>query len=111
MHNLVPSIGEVNGDRSNYRFSDWNGSPTQYGQCDIIVDFKGRKVQPPMQSKGQIARIYLYMADQYSLTLSKQDTRLFNAWNEQYPTTPWECKKNQRVKAQQGNLNPFITGC
>lgn len=111
MHNLVPSIGEVNGDRSNYRFSDWNGTATKYGQCDIVIDFKGRKVQPPQQSKGQIARTYFYMADQYSLTLSKQDRKLFRAWNRQFPSTAWECEKNRRIKAQQGNLNQFITGC
>ena len=111
MHNLVPSIGEVNGDRSNYRFSNWNGIATEYGQCDIVIDFKGRKVQPPQQSKGQIARTYFYMADQYSLTLSKQDKKLFRAWNNQFPSTPWECEKNQRIKAKQGNLNRFITGC
>lgn len=111
MHNLVPSIGEVNGDRSNYRFSEWNATPTQYGQCDIVIDFKSRKVQPPLNSRGQIARTYLYMADQYSLSLSKQDKQLFSAWNKQYPTTAWECKKNQRVKEVQGNHNRFITGC
>jgi deoxyribonuclease-1 len=111
MHNLVPSIGEVNGDRSNYRFSDWNGTATKYGQCDIVIDFKGRKVQPPEHSKGQIARTYLYMADRYSLSLSKQDQKLFRVWNNQYPSTAWECKKNQRIQTQQGNLNRFITGC
>lgn len=111
MHNLVPSIGEVNGDRSNYRFSEWNGTPTKYGQCEIVIDFKGRKVQPPQASKGQIARTYFYMADQYSLVLSKQDKQLLGAWNKQYPVTAWECTKNQRIKEQQGNENRFITGC
>jgi len=111
MHNLVPSIGEVNGDRSNYRFSDWNGMPYQYGQCDMLVDFKKRKVQPPQQTKGQIARTYLYMADQYSLKLSNQDKRLYQVWNKQFPTTRWECEKNLRVEAIQGNPNPFIKDC
>ena len=113
MHNLVPSIGEVNGDRSNYRFSEWNGTATKYGQCEIVIDFKGRKVQPPEQSKGQIARSYLYMADQYSLSLSlsKKDKKLFRAWNNQFPSTPWECTKNELIKAQQGNVNRFITDC
>ena len=63
MHNLVPSIGEVNGDRSNYRFSDWNGFPQQYGKCAMVVDFKGKRVQPTQQSRGAIARAYLYMAE------------------------------------------------
>lgn len=111
MHNLVPSIGEVNGDRSNYGFSEWNGIPTQYGQCDMLIDFKGRKVQPPEHSKGAIARAYLYMQDHYGFKLSKQDLQLYKAWNNRFPTSQWECEKNRRVKAIQGNSNPFITGC
>ncbi len=111
MHNLVPAIGEVNGDRSNYRFSEWNGKADQYGQCDFVVDFKSRKVQPPKSARGPIARAYLYMHQQYDFNLSKQDTRLYQAWNKQYPTTPWECKKNEQVKRLQGNSNPFIQNC
>lgn len=111
MHNLVPAIGEVNGDRSNYGFSEWNGLPTQYGQCEMLVDFKARKVQPPQQSRGPIARAYLYMQQQYNFKLSKQDKQLYQAWNKRFPSTRWECKKNDKVKALQGNANPFITGC
>lgn len=111
MHNLVPAIGEVNGDRSNYSFSEWNGIANQYGQCEMLVDFKGRKVQPPQQSRGPIARAYLYMEQQYDFKLSKQDQRLYQAWNKRFPTTRWECKKNEKVTKLQGNSNPFITGC
>ena len=50
LHNLFPAIGEVNGDRSNFRFQLWNGKPFQYGQCEMIVDFKGKRAQPPRES-------------------------------------------------------------
>lgn len=109
MHNLVPTIGEVNGDRSNYRFSDWNGVPYQYGQCSMLVDFKAKKVQPATRTKGAIARAYLYMAEQYGLSLSKQDKRLFNAWNKQYPPTHWECKKGKIVADMQNTENKYIS--
>lgn len=66
LHNLVLAIGEVNGDRSNYKFTDWNGKPYQYGQCPMIVDFKARQVQPPKQARGAIARPYLYMPDTFT---------------------------------------------
>lgn len=111
MHNLVPAIGEVNGDRSNYRFSDWQGFPKQYGQCDMVVDFKGKKVQPPEISRGAIARAYLYMSQQYSLKLSKQERRLYQAWNKQHPPSRWECRRNQLIEEIQGNRNPFIKRC
>lgn len=108
MHNLVPAIGEVNGDRSNYRFSDWSGKPTQYGACGVVVDFKERKVQPPESSRGFIARTYLYMADYYKLQLSKAEHRLMSAWNTMYPTTDWECMREVLISDKQGNRNWFI---
>jgi len=111
MHNLVPAIGEVNGDRSNFRFSDWNGSPKQYGQCEMIVDFKSKKVQPTKISRGAIARAYLYMADQYSLKLSKSGRRLYQAWDKQHPPSRWECRRNQLIEEIQGNSNKFIGEC
>ena len=70
LHNLVPAIGEINGDRSNYRFSLLPQTRGQYGQCAFKVDFKARKAEPPPATRGMIARIYLYMADEYKLRLS-----------------------------------------
>lgn len=40
LHNLQPAIGEVNGDRNNFMYSQWNGGSGQYGQCAMKVDFK-----------------------------------------------------------------------
>jgi len=109
MHNLVPAIGEVNGDRANFRFSDWNGKPDQYGQCQMLVDFKDRRVQPPKGPvRGQIARAYLYMSQQYGLRLAAQQRKLFEAWDRQYPAEGWECERNRRIGKLQGNTNPFI---
>ncbi|WP_323954976.1 endonuclease [Aeromonas hydrophila] len=109
MHNLFPAIGEVNGDRANFRFSDWNGTPDQYGQCQMLVDFKNRQVQPPKGPvRGQIARAYLYMSQQYGLRLAAQQRKLFEAWDRQYPADGWECERNRRIGKLQGNTNPFI---
>lgn len=111
MHNLVPAIGEVNGDRSNYRFSQWNGIPIQYGQCDMLVNFKQKQVQPPQHSKGAIARTYFYMSDRYNLSLSKKEKKLFTVWDKQNPPSRWECRRNEMIKKKQGNGNRFIQGC
>ena len=107
LHNLVPAIGEVNGDRSNFNFSQWNGEPTQYGQCQMIVDFKQRKVQPPVNSRGAIARAYLYMFDRYNMRFSKQQKKLMQAWNNSYPASDWECIRNARIEEIQGFGNSF----
>lgn len=42
MHNLQPAVGEVNGDRANFMYSQWNGGEGQYGQCAMKVDFKDK---------------------------------------------------------------------
>ena len=47
------------------------------------------------------------MRDQYSLTLSRQQTQLFNAWNKQYPVTDWECERDERIAKVQGNHKPI----
>ncbi|MEY8253146.1 MAG: endonuclease [Colwellia sp.] len=108
LHNLVPAIGEVNGDRSNYSFTDWNGKPHQYGQCAMVVDFKARQVQPPKRSRGAIARTYLYMADQYKIKLSKSQKQLMTAWDKTYPVSSWECKRDDRIANKQGWNNKFV---
>lgn len=108
LHNLQPAIGEVNGDRGNYAYSQWNGTDKQYGQCSMQIDFKNRQAQPPERARGAIARTYFYMRDQYHLRLSRQQTQLFTAWNKRYPVSKWECERDQRIARVQGNHNPYV---
>lgn len=108
LHNLQPAIGEVNGDRGNFMYSQWNGSERQYGQCEMKIDFKNKLAEPPARARGAIARTWLYMRDRYQISLSKQQTQLMNAWNKLYPATPWECERDNRIAKVQGNPNPYV---
>ncbi|NWA61409.1 deoxyribonuclease I [Pantoea sp. B9002] len=108
LHNLQPAIGEVNGDRNNFQYSQWNGGEQQYGQCSMKVDFKQKLAQPPERARGAIARTYFYMRDQYHLRLSRQQTQLFTAWDKQYPVTSWECERDNRIAKVQGNHNSYV---
>ncbi|WP_067582175.1 endonuclease [Endozoicomonas ascidiicola] len=108
LHNLVPAVGEVNGDRSNYRFGMLNNPPNYYGQCDFHVDFKARMAQPPEKQRGSIARTYLYMSDQYKFKLSNKERKLFEAWNKMYPVTSWESERNRQISDVQGWGNPYV---
>ncbi|MBH3072827.1 deoxyribonuclease I [Serratia marcescens] len=108
LHNLQPAIGEVNGDRNNFMYSQWNGSAGQYGQCPMKVDFKNKQAEPPARARGAIARTYFYMRDRYQLRLSRQQTQLFEVWNRQYPVSQWECQREARIAKVQGNHNPYI---
>ena len=40
--------------------------------------------------------------------MSRQQRRLMETWDEQYPVSEWECERNRRIKAIQGNGNPFV---
>jgi len=110
LHNLTVSIGELNADRSNYRFGVLPNSKKQHGQCNSKVDFKQRVFEPRDDVKGKIARINFYMADRYDLRLSDQQQKLFIAWSKQYPVTPWELERDRRIARVMGHHNEFVTG-
>ncbi len=109
MHNLQPAIGEVNADRSNFRFGEFAKRFDQYGRCEFATDFKNRQVHPRNEVKGMIARTYLYMIDRYNLEIADREQKLMRTWDKQHPPKAWECKRNQIIAKQQGNDNPFIT--
>ncbi len=95
--NLVPAIGEINGDRSNFRYAEapTNLKYTQYGNCKVYTDFKAKRFYPANYSKGWIARSYLYMSKTYNIRLSDQERKLMEAWDKQYPMD----EKEKRIRA------------
>lgn len=110
LYNLTPSVGEVNADRSNYRFSPLPDEPRRYGACPSLVSFKGRKFEPRDSAKGFVARVYFYMHDRYSLPMSRQQERMLMAWDRQHPVTEWERVRERRIERVQGTTNEFVTG-
>lgn len=108
LHNLVPAIGEVNGDRSNYGFGWLSQAPHQYGRCPMVVDFKARTAMPRAEIRGMIARIYFYMHERYGMRMSRQDRRLYEAWHRTYPVQPWEQQRNQLMACRMGHGNPHV---
>lgn len=110
MYNLVPAIGEVNGDRSNYRFGMLEGEIRRYSQCDFEVEFKQRVVEPNPEIRGDIARTYFYMSDTYKIRLSKRQKRLLEIWNRQDPVDDWELIRAKRIAEITKTRNPYIQG-
>lgn len=110
MHNLVPAIGELNGDRSNLPYGMVKGEPRAYGaKVNMEIDFKTRTAEPPDQVYGDIARINFYMRERYHLSLSSQQLQLFTAWNNLDPVDAWEQQRNELIRQAQGNDNPYVT--
>ena len=99
MHNIYLTNYYTNNLRSNKKFShiiDENTSKKFYIPCNY--------------SRGTIARTLAYMKLSYPLlNLSNViDKNLILAWNELYPPTEHELKKNKIIFHYQGNKNIFI---
>lgn len=110
MHNLTVAVGEVNADRSNYRFSVLPSTPLQHGQCEVKIDFTQRAAEPRDAVKGMIARTYFYMHDRYNLPMSRQQQQLFQAWHTYFPVSDWERERNRRIARIMGVSNEYVTG-
>ena len=108
LYNLFPSIGEINGDRSNYRYQMIPGEVRNYGRCDFEVDFKGRRAEPRPEIRGDVARVWLYMSDRYGLRLSGSQRRLFMIWDRQDPPDKWELERGRRISKVMGWSNPYL---
>jgi len=108
MYNLVPAIGEINGDRSNYSYGIIPGEPRDYGPCDFEIE--SRKVEPREEIRGDIARIYMYMDWAYPGhgIISKKNRKMFDVWDNQDPVDARECERARRIEEIQGNENPFV---
>jgi deoxyribonuclease-1 len=107
LQNLVPAVGTINGQRSDYNWGLVSGGD-QYGTCAIRIDAGTRRVQPPPAVRGDIARIMLYMRDTYSFNLSRQDTQLYAAWNNADPPDAWELERDRRIGRLQGRGNRYV---
>ena len=108
LHNLVPAIGEVNADRSNYKFNIIPGEKRVYGHCDVEVNFKTKTFEPAPNVRGDIARTYFYFEQQHGLKISRKQRQLFTSWNTQDPVDSAECMIQSKKEQAQGNANSFI---
>lgn len=108
LHNLYPSVGEVNGFRSNLPFGIIDGETQEFGQCDF--EYNREMAEPAANVRGEIARTYFYMAEAYPTFISLDNTtrQLMLDWGKSDPVNEWECKRNRLIATLQGNSNPFV---
>lgn len=109
LHNLWPSVGEVNERRRNYRFGLIDGEPRDFGRCDIEIDKKARLAEPRPDIRGDVARISLYMARVHHIRLSANQHHLFERWHRTDPPDAEERRRNEVIKRIQGTTNPYIS--
>jgi len=107
LFNLVPAVGELNADRSNYPFGILYGERREYGQT-IDFEVRGRVAEPTGSVRGDIARTYFYMIWAYNLVISQEQYNMFSEWAQDDPIDAWEIKRAKRISRLQGNINPFV---
>lgn len=78
LNNLAVAVGEINGDRSNYRFGFVPGEPRAYGQCDFEVYM--RQAEPPPAVRKVIAQTYIYMSKKCGFEFTEREQHLFDYW-------------------------------
>ncbi|MCC9289429.1 endonuclease [Pseudomonas aeruginosa] len=83
MHYLAVSVGEVNADRSNFRYGVSPSTRMLYGACATRTDLQQRVTDPRDQVKGAVGRIYYYMHDRYALSMSRAQQQMLMAWDRQ----------------------------
>ncbi len=109
LHNLTPSIGQVNGDRSNHPYGIVDGEPRNYGTCDFEIGGSLKVAEPNPHIRGNAARIWLYMADTWGIPLTQEEIEMFRKWDADDPVGEWEKNRDGRIEEIQGNTNPFVT--
>ena len=127
LHHVYPTDGKVNGERGNYPFGEVrtadftskNGSKRGSSKTE---GFSGTVFEPIDEYKGDIARVFFYMAvcymdknlGQYTTSIFSGSTmdqwavNMFIRWHNQDPVSPKETDRNHAVDSLQGNRNPFI---
>lgn len=107
MHNLYPVNTRVEQGRRNASFGSLEGNlrqPDDLG-CGTFTTF--RTIEPNDKAKGNVARAYLYMFQEYRLPLFGQ-LELLKQWNEQDPPDAEEKARNDLIEKAQGTRNRFI---
>ncbi|MDF1529723.1 MAG: endonuclease [Sedimenticola sp.] len=108
MHNLYPSLAEINKVRSSFPFALIPGEQRNFGRCDFEFDPRQRAVEPRPASRGNIARAMLYMHETYGLSLFKRQGELMKKWNREDPPDREERRRNDLIAKYQGTRNRFI---
>lgn len=149
LHHLFPTDAYINTMRSNYPYGEVGSSITKqsdggfskFGRCVDSLGYKvsgqnGRVFEPNDEYKGDLARVYFYMATAYEsyknekgVTRSpanwdKGDKTMLDGtvypffkdwslkmllrWAANDPISEKELKRNEAIYGIQGNRNPFV---
>jgi len=122
--NLRPADASVNEDRGNKDFDDVQPNGTRHPEATECW-YSADAWEPGPLTKGQVARILFYMATRYESDGDEIDLELLDQlntfplpkfgklstlirWNNEYPPSDFERRRNERIFRIQQNRNPFV---
>jgi endonuclease I len=127
---LFPTDGQVNGRRGSYPFGEvgsasWtslNGS--KLGSARSGLGYSGTVFEPIDEFKGDLARVYFYMATRYQNVITQWNSPMLDGssnkvfttwalnmlldWHESDPVSQKERDRNNAIENYQGNRNPYV---
>lgn len=129
MH-VIPTDVYVNGRRSNYPYGETKGERysskdgfSKLGAC-TVAGYSGIVFEPADEYKGDLARIYFYMATCYENKISSWSSPMLAGnsypvfsnwalpmllrWAQEDPVSQKEIDRNNAVYKLQGNRNPYV---
>jgi deoxyribonuclease I len=117
LYNYHPALADLSARRAGNPYALVQGEPREFGACDFetqSVMGKSLRVEPPADVRGDLARIYLYMAGKYGkgrdwkIKLSREQRQLYEKWSETDPVDDHERLRACRIAAIQGWENPYV---
>lgn len=117
LYNFHPVLADLSAQRGDNAFANVQGEPRDFGSCDFETQSdmgKKQKIEPPADVRGDVARVYLYMAARYGkgsdwkIKLPREQRLLYMKWAQADPVDDRERLRACRIAAIQGWQNPYI---
>jgi len=74
--------------------------------CDF--EWNADVTEPADTVRGDVARIWLYFSTKHGLKLEDGELDMYLRWSLTDTPTTQEFARNDRIRAKQGNGNPFV---
>jgi endonuclease I len=124
LHNLFPSLSQVNSLRGSLYFDESDIIAEKIPDSAPLASYDSDSWEPPDELKGDIARIVFYMDTRYDGSDSKQDIKIAEVanrkkrvfanlrtlldWHADDPVSAEERERNNEIYKAQSNRNPFV---
>ncbi|MEM7676895.1 MAG: endonuclease, partial [Myxococcota bacterium] len=136
IHHVLASDGYVNGRRSSFPYGEVSSASytsrngSRLGVASFNLGYSGTVFEPIDEFKGDIARIYFYMATRYENVIAAWSSNssfsdavldgsrdsvfepwflaLLKRWHAEDPVSQKELDRNQAAYDYQNNRNPYV---